>query len=543
MSKKKPKSEQPEKEPRRKTPTLLLELPLVVNEGQAKRIRGHLEAGRALYNAVLSEGQKRLRRMRADPAWQEARSIPPTQKQERLAAFSALRQRYGFSEYALHEYAKTARVCWIADHLDAVLAQTLATRAYHALNRVCVGEARRVRFKSRGRGLSSLENKRNDTGLRFVLQKPEEGNRGFLIWKDDQLEAVIDWEDEVVAHGLRQRIKYARLVQRRASSECAAGADARGFRYVVQLVLEGVPHRKKKHAVGNDIIGADLGPSTIALVPRAGEASLSVFCEELAPNAQAIHRLQRRMDRQRRAANPEHYDERGRIKKQGKKRLRWKTSKSYERTRRRKATRERKLAARRKSLHGQHVHEIVAVGNTVILEKISYRAWQKQYGRSVGLRAPGMFVEKLRRTVASTGGTLIEVPTRTAKLSQFCHGCGCVVKKPLSQRWHHCPCGVGPVQRDLYSAFLASTLSVDQLIPSCAQSVILWESAEARLQAAHERVLQRANEGQFLPRSMGVPRAGARRPQSLGEPTPEPAFLLTQGRLEAWKDRSEPPVL
>jgi hypothetical protein len=542
MSKKKPKSEQPEKEPRRKTPTLLLELPLVVNEGQAKRIRGHLEAGRALYNAVLSEGQRRLRRMRADPAWQAARSIPRRQKQERLAAFSTLRQRYGFSEYALHEYAKSARVCWIADHLDAVLAQTLATRAYQALNRVCVGEARRVRFKSQGRGLSSLENKRNDTGLRFVLQKPEKGNRGFLIWKDDQLEAVIDWDDDVVAHGLRQRIKYARLVQRRASSERAAGADARGFRYVVQLALEGAPHRKKKHAVGNDIIGADLGPSTIALFPRAGEASLAVFCEELAPNAQAIRRLQRRMDRQRRAANPEHYDERGRIKKQGKKRPRWKTSKSYERTRRRKSTSERKLAAHRKSLHGHHVHEIVAVGNTVFLEKISYKAWQKQYGKSVGLRAPGMFVEMLRRTVASTGGTLIEVPTRTAKLSQFCHGCGGVVKKPLSQRWHHCPCGVGPVQRDLYSAFLASTLSVDQLIPSCAQSVILWESAEARLQAAHERVLQRANEGQSLPRSMGVPRAGARRPQSLGEPTPEPAFLLTQGRLEAWKDCSEPPV-
>ena len=543
MSKKKPKSEQPEKEPRRKTPTVLLELPLVVNEGQAKRIGGHLEAGRAFYNAVLSEGQKRLRRMRADPAWQAARSIPRTQKQERLAAFSALRQRYGFSEYALHEYAKTARVCWVADHLDSVLAQTLASRAYHALNRVCVGEARRVRFKSRGRGLSSIENKRNDTGLRFVLQKPEEGNRGFLIWKEDQLEAMIDWDDEVVAHGLRQRIKYARLVQRRASSERAAGADARGFRYVVQLALEGVPHRKQKHAVGNDIIGADLGPSTIALVPRAGEASLAVFCEDLVPDEQAIGRLQRRMERQRRAANPEHYDERGRIKKQGKHRRRWKTSKSYERTRRRKATRERKLAAHRKSLHGRKVHEIVAVGNTVILEKISYKAWQKQYGKSVGLRAPGMFVEMLGRTVARTGGTLIEVPTRRAKLSQFCHGCGGVVKKPLSQRWHHCPCGVGPVQRDLYAAFLASTLSVDQVIPSCAQSMILWESAEARLQAAHARVLQRAKEGQSLPRSMGVPRAGARRPQSLGEPTPEPAFLLTQGRLEAWKDRSEPSVL
>jgi hypothetical protein len=540
MGTKQPKEQ---KQRSQKTPTFLLELPLVVNAGQAKRIRGHLEAGRQFYNAVLSEGQRRLRRMQADPAWQEARAIPRTHTQERRAAFSALRERHGFSEYAFHELARELPVSWLADHLDAVLAQTLATRAYQALNRVCVGEARRVRFRSRGRGLSSIENKRNDTGLRFVLQKPEEGNRGFLIWKEDQVEAVIDWEDEVVAHGLRQRIKYARLVQRRVSSERAAGADARGFRYVVQLALEGVPQRKQKHAVGNDIIGADLGPATIALVPRAGEASLAVFCEELAPDEQAIRRLQRRMDRQRRAANPGNYDAQGRIKKQGKNRLRWKTSKSYERTRRRKATRERKLAAHRKSLHGHHVHEIVAVGNTVIVEKISYKAWQKQYGKSVGLRAPGMFVELLRRTVASTGGTLIEVPTRTAKLSQFCHGCGGVVKKPLSQHWHHCPCGVGPVQRDLYAAFLACTLSVDHLIPSCAQSVILWESAEARLQAALARVLQRANEGQSLPRSMGVPRAGARRPQSLGEPTSEPAFLLTQGRLEAWKDRSELPVL
>jgi hypothetical protein len=525
-----------------KTPTFLLELPLVVNAGQAKRIRGHLEAGRQFYNAVLSEGQRRLRRMRADPAWQMACAIPRAHKHERAAAFSALRQRYGFSEYALHAYAKTACVSWIADHLDAVLAQTLATRAYHALNRVCVGEAHRVRFRSRGRGLSSIENKRNDTGLRFVLKPPEAGNRGLLIWKDEQLEAVIDWEDEVVTHGLRSRIKYARVVQRKASSERAAGADALGFHYVVQLACEGIPHHKKKHGVGSDTIGADLGPSTIALVPRAAEASLSVFCEELAPDEQAIRRLQRQMDRQRRAANPGNYDAQGRIKKGSKTRLRWKTSKSYAQTRRRKAAKERKLAAHRKSLHGRKVHEIVAVGNTVILEKLSYKAWQKQYGRSVGLRAPGMFVAHLRRTVVSTGGTLMEVSTRSTKLSQFCHGCGRCVKKPLAQRWHQCACGIGPVQRDLYAAFLASTLSADQLIPSCAQTVVPWEGAEARLRAAHERLVQRANEGQSLPRSFGIPRAGARRPQSRSQPTPEPAFLARRGRLEAWRDRSEPPV-
>jgi hypothetical protein len=327
---------------------------------------------------VLSAGQLRLRRMRADPAWQAARAIPHTHRQERRAAFAALRERNGFSEYAFHALAKKLRISFLAEHLDAVLAQTLASRAYRALNCVCVGKAKRVRFRSRGRGLSSIENKRNDTGMRFVLEPPEEGNRGWLIWKDDQMPVVIEWDDEVVAHGLRHRIKYAPLVQRRASSKRAAGADRQGYRYFVQLACEGVPHCKQKHAVGSDTIGADLGPSTIALVPRAAEASLAVFCEELAPNAQAIRRLQRRMERQRRAANPDHYDAQGRIKKQGKKRLKWKTSKSYERTRRRKATRERKLATHRKSLHGRLVHEIVAVGNTIIIEKLSYTAWQKR---------------------------------------------------------------------------------------------------------------------------------------------------------------------
>ena len=427
------------------TPTFLLELPLLVNAGQAKRLRGHLEAGRQFYNAALSEGLTRLRRMRADPAWQAARAIVRSQKQERARAFRALREQYGFSEYGLHEAGKTLRISWVADHLDAVLAQTLASRAYHALNRVCLGQAKRIRFRSRGRGLSSIENKRNDTGLRFVLQKPEEGNQGVLLWKNDHLAALIDWDDPVVKHGLSQRIKYARLVQRKASSPEAQGADCQGYRYCVQLVLEGLPYHKPRHTVGIETIGADLGPSSIALVPREAEASLEVFCEQLAPDERHLRRLQRQMERQRRAANQENYDSQGRVKKHGQKRLVWNRSRTYEKIRRRKAAVERKLAGHRKSLHGRMVHKVIAVGNTIILEKLSY---------------------------ARTGGTLLEVPTGRAKLSQFCHGCGRCVKKPLSQRWHQCACGVGPVQRDLYSAFLASTLDPDHLIPSCARAVV-----------------------------------------------------------------------
>src|SRR6266567_4315763 len=486
---------------RSKTPTFLLELPLVVGAGQAKRLRAHLEVARLFYNAVLSEGWRRLQRMREDPAWQAARAIPHAQKQARAAAFSTLREQYGFTEACLHAYARAARVSWLADHLDAVLAQTLASRAYHALNRVC------------------------------------------LLWHEDRLPALIDWNDPVVKFGLAHRIKYARLIRRKASSPGAQGADAQGYRYSVQLALGGVPYRKPKHTVGTDTLGLDLGPSTIACVPREGEAHLQVCCEELTPPQQAIRRLQRKMERQRRAANPEHYDEKGRPKKRGKKGLVWKTSRGYLASRRRKATKERKLAAHRKSLQGRKVHDLIAVGHTIHTEKISYRGWQKRYGRSIGLRAPGMFMEILRRTVASTGGTMHEIPTRSTKLSQYCHGCGKTVRKPLWQRWHACACGIGPIQRDLYSADLPAYLDPADPIPSCARYVVPWEGAEARLRAAHERALQRANAGQDLPQSMGIPRAGARRPQSPTRLTQEPLFLLRRGRLEAWTEGSEPPRL
>jgi hypothetical protein len=512
-----------------KTPTFLLELPLRVDAGQSKRLRAHFEAARCLYNALLGEAMKRLRAMRADPAWQEARAIPQALKQERKEAFSRLRQAYGFTEYALHEFAKEANCSWIADHIDAVMAQTLATRAYRAANRVCLGQAKKVRFKSKGRGLDSVENKYTRSGMHFLLQSPDEGNEGWLIWGKDRLPALIDWDDPVVHHGLKHRIKYARLVRRKASSPNVQGADVQGYRYYVQLILEGTPHQKKKHTVGTDVVGLDIGPSTIAIVPQQGEAQLLPLCEELKPNARAKRRLQRKLDRQRRANNPQNYDEKGRIKKRGKRRLLWKNSKGYLATRRRIANKERKLAAHRKSLHGRLVHQIIRRGNTVRTEKLSYKAWQKQYGKSVGRNAPGMFLEQLRRTVARTGGILSEFPTRSTRLSQYCHGCRSYVKKPLSERWHHCACGIGPVQRDLYSAWLAAHLDFPNTIPSIARDS--WEGADLRLRAAIEVLQQRAKEGQALPRSVGIPRARARLPESLAPNRLE--LVYRRGRLEA----------
>src|SRR5260370_2779009 len=126
-------------------PSFILALPLQVNAQQAAQLYAHFECARQLYNALLAEAMKRLRRMKADPAWQAARNIPRSDKPARRQAFARLRTQYGFSEYGLHEAAKRLRTSWPASHIDSLMAQKPASLAYQAAHPVALGEARRGR--------------------------------------------------------------------------------------------------------------------------------------------------------------------------------------------------------------------------------------------------------------------------------------------------------------------------------------------------------------------------------------------------------------
>ena len=140
------------------------------------------------------------------------------------------------------------------------------------------------------------------------------------------------------------------------------------------------------------------------------------------------------LDRQRRANNPANYDERGRIKR-GKQR--WKVSKRQRKAQARRREVHRKLAATRKRSHGQLAHRVLALGSAFHLEQLSYRSWQRTYGKSVQLCAPGMFVERLSRLAVIAGGTIVSINPWRARLSQTCL-CGKVKKKTRSERWHTC---------------------------------------------------------------------------------------------------------
>jgi transposase len=370
--------------------------------------------------------------------------------ESRKDAFKAARERYGFNEYALHRYVTGICHSWLGAHIDANTSQKIATRTYNAVDRA--GKDDHVKFKWYGQ-MDSLEGKTNKQGIRW--------KDGKVVWNGLELRVITDFSDPVIAHGLSCPVKYVRIVRK----------EIRGkIRYYVQLVCEGLPYQKERNIVTKEKVGLDLGPSTVAVVSD-NSASLDLFCREL-DNAQAeIHKLQRRMDRQRRANNPGNYDPDGTINK-GKKK--WKDSRRYIQTRAALRELHRRQATHRKSLHGKMINDILRQGNSVFLEKISYKAWQKMFGKSISYRGPGMFISGLKRKAVSGNGDVTEFPTYPA-LSQICI-CDRKKKKKLSERWYRCECGL-VAQRDLFSAFLARHIMYsDKWICDTEAAKIEWPS-------------------------------------------------------------------
>lgn len=399
---------------------------------------------------------RRVNLIRQSKDFSKARTLKPSNP-ERKVLFKRARERYDFSEYALHSYSTSLRQSWIGEHIDSNTAQKLASRAYKAVEKILFGQAKKVRFKGKNQ-MDSVEGKSNKSGIRWKGESVE--------WGGLQLLALITNHDPVILHGLNSKVKYVRLVRRKVSGK---------NRFYVQLVCEGKPFVKPKNTLGAGNVGLDLGPSTIAVVSES-DAYLKQFASALAFQDKQIRWLQRRMDRSRRATNPSNYNCNGTLKK-GKKT--WNSSLSYLKLRTAKANKERKLAAHRQSLHGQLVNSILRTGDAIKLEKLSYKAWQKLFGRSVSKRAPGMFVSHLKSKAERAGGNVVEIPTHSTKLSQTCQ-CGRVKKKAQKEREHKCICGVH-AQRDLYSALLAKHIEPDTFVLQVSQLLSDWQSAELRL--------------------------------------------------------------
>ena len=458
------------------TPSYVVELPLEVSTPEARRqLLALFSAGTRLTNVMVQHGRNVVAAVRADPAWAAARKLPNKtlpQRKARQAAFAAVRRSHDFSEYAFHAVvARHKNSAGFKGRVGSNVAQKIASRIFKAFDEHLFGSRGLPRFKSRRRPLHSLEEKNHATGIRWDAERCE------VLVQDLRLPVRLPdlRKDEWLASALQDKTKYCRLLWRQVSGT---------RRYYVQLVQEGlVPVKASvlaRRAPAGSLGGLDVGPSTVAWVTDTA-AGLVSFCEELNTPWQAIRRLQRHLDRQRRANNPENYNPDGTVKKGRKV---WQSSR-----------RQRATEARLRHLHGQlarkraNAHGVLANGLLTQAcgwrdDGVSIKALQRNFGRSVGMRAPGMFLTLVHRKAERAGGARIRQDARVLKTSQYDHSTNTFAKKALSERWHVFGDGRGRVQRDIYSAFLARN-AVEMVD---ADGVIGWTHDPVVLEAAWQRI-------------------------------------------------------
>lgn len=426
--------------------------------GSGIRLKKMMDTAAALRNTAKSEALKRLNKVLHDRQYQALQAEYAKRKSADAGAdvsdlsegYRDVYSRYGYSEYSLQEYMKKAR-----DHYHGIIGsqvcQNIASQAFRAVDNIRTGKSKKVSFQSRGAD-TSVEGKTAATGIAYI------GDACIRIPGKRIYPLIVKRNDTYAQEALKHKVKYVRLVRKTIRGK---------QRYFAQLVMEGVPPRKKTLRYGSGRVGIDEGTTTIAI---ASDTEVSI--EELAPGTAAdekeLRRLNRAIDRSMRANNPGSYNADGTTKKG---RHTWKISNRCRKLKIARQELHRKSAARRKVSHNTMANRIIAMGTDIRVEDMRIAALskrskktvknktngrtasKKRYGKTIMSRAPASLIAAIDRKLGYIGLSVKRINTKNARASQYDHKDNTYKKKPLSQRWHVFSDGT-KVQRDMYSAFL-----------------------------------------------------------------------------------------
>lgn len=444
----------------------IVEFPLKTEKYQEDILNKRFEIGRQIYNSLINVTQGRYKEMIKTKMYRTLLSSLTGNKKsdkEIWKQINDIRKQYGMSEYSFHEDVKQIQKHF-KDNIDSFTAQKIATELWKSYDKLFYGNGKKVHYKKYGE-FNSVEGKSNLTGIRF--------KDDMILWNALKIPVIIDYDNYYEYQAIQSKICYNRIVRKYVRNK---------YKYYVQIVFKGNPPIKIdtetgeiKRYIGNGDVGLDIGTSTIAI---SSQSDVKIL--ELANRVQNIEKpkqkILRRMDRSKRATNPDNYNEDGTIKRQGNKKVRWNKSNHYIKYQNELKELYRKQADIRKYQHECLANYIISLGNKVYVEKMNFVGLQKRakntekndkgkfkkkkrFGKSLANKAPSMLLGIINRKLGYYGEKLIEINTFEAKASQFNHFHGTYTKKTLSQRWNDFD-GIR-IQRDMYSAFLIMNISND----------------------------------------------------------------------------------
>lgn len=444
----------------------VVQFPLKTEKYQEDILDKRFEIGRQIYNSLVNITQKRYKELIKTKKCRSLISQLSGDKQKNKITWGQIndiRKQYGMSEYLFYKDVQKLQQHFF-NNVDALTARSIASNLWRAYEELFYGNGEQVHYKKRG-CFNSLEGQSNKQGIYF--------RDDAILWKGLRLPMVIDYNNYYENQALKAEIVHCGIVRKFIRNK---------YKYYVQITFKGNPPLKVnnetgevKHYIGEGDVGIDIGTSTIAY-----SSSTDVKLLELADKVQNIEdekrRLLRKMDRSRRATNPDNYNEDGTIKKQGNKRITWNKSNHYLKYQSQLQELYRKQTDVRKYQHECLANQIISLGDTIYVEKMNFSGLakrstkteknekgrfkrKKRFGKSIANRAPAMLLEIINRKLSYFEKCLIRIDTVSAKASQFNHFNGTYNKKKLSQRWNDFN-GIR-VQRDLYSAFLIMNVAED----------------------------------------------------------------------------------
>ena len=442
-----------------------MEFELIAGNQEINFLEKRFNVGSNIYNLCLDRCVKQLNKLKRDKEYRrsvktlktvnrklEKKNLPQNEikrlKEIKISCTNKIKElekEYQFTENDIQKYAKVPRE-FIEKILNSAIVQNIASTAFDAVKKIQYRKAKKVKFKKKGE--ISLEGKSNETGLVFDIKIMK-------LKLNKRLFCNLKTIDERQQNCFKNRIKFCRILKRYIRGK---------KRYFLQIVFEGTP--ETDFQLGEGEVGLDIGTSTVAVSSTDEVKFLKL--SETEQEARKIRILQRSLDRKRRMANPDNYDENGKVNK---KRKEWKLSKNYFRELNKLKEIYRKKKVKDNQYKNILVKFILSQGDMVKTEKTSINSWKnrsqktvtnksngkniskKRFGKSVNNNAPGTLKRKLNQKLSYFGKELIEINTFKTKASQFNHISQEFKKCSLEVRFKELVQGI-VVQRDLYSAFL-----------------------------------------------------------------------------------------
>ena len=484
----------------------VLTLPLITEAWQDDILETRFKIVEHLQNSLIHMELRKLRNLERTKAWRAlAQAIEERPKEERADLYkqrSKMLKDAGFSEYAFKDDMTPMQKHFVQHIANHIIFRTAAD-VWRAFEQFLFHGGKTGHTKKPG-SLRSVASNEVGTGMRY--------KDGIFQWNGGRCPGKIklairvqeprtDYEREM----LKRPIKYFRVVRKWMKTR---------YKYYLQFNLVGNPVIKDR-PIGADRVGIDIGTQSIA-ISSAQSVRLLELADKVNPNYKRLLALQRAMDRSRRTANPENYNENGTVRRGVK--LRWKQTNRYKKLAGKARELQRKNADIRKYQHICLANDILALGTEIYVEPMDYRALQKRakkteknehgrfkrkkrFGKSLANKAPASLLLILDNKLKCLGfHELRRVDKWQYKASQYDHLSRKYKRKKLSQRTQTLQNG-DMVQRDLYSAFLL--MNADEALTYPDQA--LCDQTYPLFKRLHDIEIQRLqNEGTPHLSSFGI---------------------------------------